>query len=66
VNVDDEERAEAIRTNATIIVNGSLPAYRIENREAHTVIADGFVTKAVAERYAQSIRDQQKQMKNEA
>jgi len=66
VDVYDEERAEAIRTNATIIVNGGLPSYRIENLEANTVIADGFVTRSAAEKYAQSIRDQQKQAKNQA
>ena len=66
MDVYDEERAEAIRTYATIIVNGSLPSYRIENLEANTVIADGFVTRAAAEKYAQSLRDQQKQAKNQA
>lgn len=59
MKVYEEQQAEAIRTNATIIVRGSMPSYRIENMESNVIIADGFITKAAAERYANTIRNQQ-------
>ena len=59
MKVYEEAKAEAIRTNATIIVRGSVPSYRIENMEANVIIAGGFVTRAAAERCAKTIRDQQ-------
>jgi hypothetical protein len=57
--VHEVERAEAIKTKATVAVRGSQYNYRVDNVESNAVIAEGFVAKASAERYSKVIRDQQ-------
>ena len=59
MKVHEDLRAEAIASKATIIVRGQQYNYRVDNVETNTVIAEGFVAKASAERYAKVIRDQQ-------
>ncbi len=63
MKVHEDLRAEAISSKATIIVRGRSPHYHVDNVEANAVIADGFVSKASAERYAKVIRDQQQAAK---
>ncbi len=63
MKVHEDLRAEAIASKATIIVRGRAPYYHVDNLEANTVIAEGFVSKASAERYATVIRAQQQPAK---
>ena len=63
MKVYEDLRAEAIASKATIIVRGSMPSYSVENMEANVIIADGFVTRAAAERYAKTIRNEQRPVK---
>lgn len=59
MKVHKQERIEAIKANATLVVRGRQPHYFVLNYEANAVIAEGFTTRAAAERYAKTLRAQQ-------
>jgi hypothetical protein len=59
MKVHRQERLDAMKENATLVVRESQPHFIVLNYEADAIIAEGFTTKAMAETYAKTLRTQQ-------
>jgi hypothetical protein len=59
MKVHRQERLDAMKGNATLVVRESQPHFIVLNYEADAIIAEGFTTKAMAETYAKTLRTQQ-------
>jgi len=59
MKVNQNEKAEALTSGATIGVRWRAPLYYLENLNTGAVIAEGFKTRGAAESYARVMRQQQ-------
>ncbi len=59
MKVHRQERLDAMKADATLVVRESQPHYIVFNYETNAVIAEGFITRAVVETYAKTLRTQQ-------